>query len=534
MARKAITTACALLLVVAAGVVARRTATNGFSGIDFVQFSVTGQHVVAGGDPRVWSPEVRASILSSSWNAALAEAPDSRLVQALRFRQQRSWETYSSPFLYAVFGVLSRNSYRPADTGRSPSPAGRAPEPDDERAVAASSGLATTFSPGSGEKELSEHYERCLRLHQWLSAVAVVVGCVAFGLALRIPNAAMLCGAGLLPFFSPLRSDQNVGNVAQLQFGMLGVFVLLLSVRRHTKALAATPSSRRFVTTQRFAAAAWLGVCLAFKPTLLWVPLVWWGTLVGTEWRRSQTATSVVRRISAVVRDSLRTLLVPVAGCLTGGLLAVAFSAIWFPLNSWIEWVQAVMSLPDDIIRSDIGNCSPTYFAIHSLGWPTWLTVAVGPLLLFVTVRMISSAFGDRHRRSSDQDDIAGASQRQQADSLIETPECVAVMMALACQIQLLTSRLVWYHYLVLSSPALLVLLSLVIRNRRAADRAIAAVILVWSAAMLGIEPLTRLLQVRSTERAMTCFLANVLLALVILLSFGSLRESTATPECED
>jgi hypothetical protein len=235
-----------------------------------------------------------------------------------------------------------------------------------------------------------------------------------------------------------------------------------------------------------------------------------------------------------VVRDSLRTLLVPVAGCLTGGLLAVAFSAIWFPLNSWIEWVQAVMSLPDDIIRSDIGNCSPTYFAIHSLGWPTWLTVAVGPLLLFVTVRMISSAFGDRHRRSSDQDDIAGASQRQQADSLIETPECVAVMMALACQIQLLTSRLVWYHYLVLSSPALLVLLSLVIRNRRAADRAIAAVILVWSAAMLGIEPLTRLLQVRSTERAMTCFLANVLLALVILLSFGSLRESTATPECED
>jgi hypothetical protein len=265
------------------------------------------------------------------------------------------------------------------------------------------------------------------------------------------------------------------------------------------------------------------------------VPLVWWGTLVGTEWRRSQTATSVVRRISAVARDSLRTLVVPVAGCLTGGLLAVAFSAIWFPLHSWIEWVQAVLSLPDDIIRSDMGNCSPTYFAIHALGWPTWLTAAVGPLLLFVTVRMIASPFGDGHRRTSgDQQGTGGASLRQSTASLIETPECVAVMAALACQIQLLTSRLVWYHYLVLSSPALLVLLSLAIRNRPAADRAIAAVILVWSVAMLGIEPLTRLLQVRSTERALTCFLANVLLALVILLSFGSLRESNATPECED
>ena len=67
-----------------------------YIGIDFVQFHLTGRHVVRGGDPHVYSDKVRREILERGWEAATSEGTDSKLFHAVHFRHERTWETYSS------------------------------------------------------------------------------------------------------------------------------------------------------------------------------------------------------------------------------------------------------------------------------------------------------------------------------------------------------------------------------------------------------------------------------------------------------
>ena len=96
-----------LLMLNAAGFAWQRAQQPEYIGIDFVQFHFTGQHVVTGGDSHVYADDVRAEILDSAWQQVLTEGIESRCSYAVDFRHQRSWETYSSPFLYAVFGVMA-------------------------------------------------------------------------------------------------------------------------------------------------------------------------------------------------------------------------------------------------------------------------------------------------------------------------------------------------------------------------------------------------------------------------------------------
>jgi len=100
----------AVLMLIAAVWAFQRAQGPEFIGIDFVQFYVTGRHVVSGHDTRIYADDVRREILETAWQQAREDGTNSRLYRALDFRHQRSWESYSSPFLYAVFGVIAGGS----------------------------------------------------------------------------------------------------------------------------------------------------------------------------------------------------------------------------------------------------------------------------------------------------------------------------------------------------------------------------------------------------------------------------------------
>ena len=97
-------------------------------------------------------------------------------------------------------------------------------------------------------------------------------------------------------------------------------------------------------------------------------------------------------------------------------------------------------------------------------------------------------------------------------------PTEIARWLAMGCQIHLLTSHLVWYHYFVLSLPAILVLLKSVVSSTSAIrHRVILSLVLLWCLVLLGIEPLDGLLSSPPEEHFLRCLFANTfLLALLV------------------
>ena len=267
-----------LVLLSAAVFAFHRAQVPEYIGIDFVQFHVTGQHVVNGGDANVYSDDVRAEILESAWRQARAEGSSGKFFHAVNFRHERSWETYSSPFLYAVFGAMGSKDWRQyAETT--------------ESQAAPSSGLRPPYPPNSGEKGKSEAYEVEINWYWVVCLGATRVGCMTFGWVLRIPCSTMLFGSVVLVWFSPLRIDMNVANVNQIQFGMVGVLAAILGgewkglgwtrwrSKRESADLEAHHAERDGDMGRELVAGIWLGLCLAFKPSLLWCGVMWAGSM---------------------------------------------------------------------------------------------------------------------------------------------------------------------------------------------------------------------------------------------------------------
>lgn len=199
-----------------------------------------------------------------------------------------------------------------------------------------------------------------------------------------------------------------MANVNQIQLGMIGVFAVVLCggprPRRRsipTYDVMGTQTRRRSdgATVRHLLAGLWLGLCLAFKQSLLWVALMWVGDLVSqvAKGRRDAVTHSEVNvtgtgQVSERLGQSFyNELVMLVFGGLTGGILAVAFSLFWFPLSAWFDWIQAVRTMPDDIIQTSQGNFSPTNFAQHSVGLPSALLTLAGPLLALASAIGLSA-----------------------------------------------------------------------------------------------------------------------------------------------
>lgn len=467
------------ILVVAACFQWRRSAEPQCAGIDYVQFRLTGLHVAEHPGCDVYSSETRGEILSSAWQAA-ESVPDSRLFTAVSFRHSRSWETYSSPFLYSLFAL------------------GRWGESGERKAES---------------RGVADRYEMELRTWHAMSLLGSVVGLLGFGWVLRCSWFVCLLFAVVLLGFSPIRSDLVVANVNQIQLGMVGVFVGIAGLKWRGHERRANLVVQKPVNHQgepggggKFAFAwweyiegLWLGVCLAFKPSLIWVAVLWAVFLLNQRRRFNAADES-----SGGSRARFRPFMLYACGGVFGASVAVLFSLFYFSPVAWLDWVNAVRAMPDDIIQTSQGNFSPTYYASHSLGVPSFLLPFTGPALAVAVAFMLS-----RSARNQTDRDEPEASQ--------EVSECLPWIIA-GLQIHLLTSHLVWFHYFVLSLPALLWCVWLGIRSASRVERFLFFAIAAWCFVLLGFRPLDALIASKHEEHFVRCFLANVLLLVIVVI----------------
>lgn len=211
--------------------------------------------------------------------------------------------------------------------------------------------------------------------------------------------------------------------------------------------------------------------------------------------------------------DIAKPLIGATIGGAVGGFIAIAFSSIWFPPYSWIEWVQAVRLLPGDIIQTEQGNFSPTYYA-RSCGIPGWLTSIAGPELAGAVMFVMK----DQKRNRRD-----GTSQETRSTN-------VAMWLAIGCQIHLLTSNLVWYQYCVLSLPAVLVVLREVVCALSPRDAIFPGGILLWCMVLLGMQPVDDVVASPSVEHMWRCTIANTIL-LILIVAISTTGEKVTSSE---
>lgn len=220
--------------------------------IDYYQFWVVGRAVGAHETQDVYSQAERERLGSVSYQAALVDAaaktppgagapvPTKRLQAA---RQRQVLETYSTPWLYTLFGLFS-----------------------------------------------SADYDASQRDFQLASLLGYVLAVVLLARLLALSaTATLLWIAALLQLFNPFVDDLISGNVNRLQLLALAVF-LFLGVRGRFRGRHAL-------------AGALLGATLAFKPNLgaaAFVLLLGW-TIAGEHRRVLATAGGIVAGGTAAV-----------------------------------------------------------------------------------------------------------------------------------------------------------------------------------------------------------------------------------------
>ncbi|MCA9064248.1 MAG: hypothetical protein KDA96_14360 [Planctomycetaceae bacterium] len=430
---------CTLILVAGSTLACRRSCEFENIGIDLIQFHQAARHVRSGGNADLYEDSVRQQILSKAWEDA-RQSPNTRFFHAVNFRHQRSLELYSSPFLYTVFSLMA-----------------------------------------------AMPYENAIKMHHVISLIGTILGCLGFGLCCGIPRTSLIIAAGAMLAFSPLIIDLNVANVNQIQFGMLGVLLLIRYTGRLHQETGKEASSKKgtFSTKLReFLCGLWFALCLCFKPSLLWCAAL---VIVDAVHRRDRTRL----RFAA-------------AGGVTGGALAFSSSLLFFESQHWLRWLRAVSSLPDEIIKTSQGNFSPTYFAVNSLQWPPAVTTVTGPLLC----ASVATAFWIRARR------------QQAADCTRDSARAIsdARLLVVGVMTYLLTARLVWFHYLVLSIPAILYLIGHIFRTPDRTEQIILSLIVVWTTLLIGLQPPDFWIGSTQEEHMLRCFLANTILLSMVLL----------------
>jgi hypothetical protein len=250
----------------------------------------------------------------------------------------------------------------------------------------------------------------------------------AVGLAAR---ERVLVLAFIMFAFEPVAADLRVGNVGQLHLGMLALYVWLSAGRG---------------TARQVVAGAVLGAATAFKPSLAAVgPLLLASWAFDRHWRRMAAQGS---------------------GLVAGGIGAVLVSAAVFgSLGAWSDWLTAVRTMPPMAI--EVGNVSAVALAERSWG------IRLGPLLTIVSALAVVSALGMRRRLAPPSPNRA-------------LPLDLTVVAA-GCLVFLISSPLVWLHYLILALPAALLLLGAGPRRQWLSVAGLAAVAITPAGELLGV-----------------------------------------------
>ncbi len=475
-----------------------------YAGIDFVQFRWTAISIMEHPQLRIYSDEGRNQILESAWDSAQKDR-SSRFFDAVQFRQKRSWETFSSPLLYSVFtAVLPRVGTNGVKEKSSIA---------DQAAV---QDIKSDWIYGSATYDIE------LGIYRAVCLASCILGIVCFGLSFRNLWFTCIVASCVMFWFSPLRIDLKVANVNQLQLGMLGILVLTVNrcklshgkfegsigcLRAKLTDLVyrtdVTPTGS-ICTSQQCSlrvkcliTGVWLSLCMAFKPNLVFV---------AGFYSLSFALNALTSQIGLPRRPRAYTLVFFGVGLLIGSLLSLAIASYWFSPIAWVDWIEAVLSMPNDIINTNHGNYSATFFAEHSLSLPKW-SLKVGGISLVIATAWILA----RSRQG----------------------DCQVTWMIAGLQIHLLISELVWFHYFVLSLPAFLRVMTMAYFTDDKTQKLFFVTIGLWALLLLGIEPIDRLLRSSHEELLLRCWFANFLLLVTVVSGPSGASAASHFSRCE-
>jgi hypothetical protein len=335
------------------------------AGVDFYQFWAVAQTVAKSSAVKIYSEDARAQIGRAFYERAHSQAGSDRERAAADYR--RVLETYSSPFLYSFFRLFSLRTY-----------------------------------------------ETSFRIYLLVCLICSAVSILALCNSFRYPFlTSLLAIAVFMEWFEPLLSDIRVGNVNQLQLGMLGLYVWL--------------QSRDELRQRHLIGGIVLGLGIMFKLNLAFV--------VG------------MLSLAWLINGRFRKLLEQYLGIGLASLTAFAVSSIYFrSATVWVDWLASLKSLPDSITTIRMGNCSLNRLIADVAG------LELGTYICMVLVALTAAFLwaGRRNRQPSAQAENLDTPRAFEEDSL---------MVGIGCLIYLIAARLVWLHYMILVVPVVLFLL---------------------------------------------------------------------------
>jgi hypothetical protein len=390
------------------------------AGVDFYQFWAVAQTVARSSGVKIYSEDARVQIGRAFYERAHSQASSDRERAAANYR--RVLETYSSPFLYSFFRLFSLGSY-----------------------------------------------ETSFRIYLLVCLICSSVGILALCSSFRYPFlTSLLAIAVFMEWFEPLLSDIRVGNVNQLQLGLLGLYVWL--------------QSRAELPRRHLIGGIVLGLGIMFKPNLAFV--------VG------------MLSLAWLINGRFRKLLEQYLGIGLASLTAVAVSSIYFrSATVWVDWLASLKSLPDSITAVRMGNYSLNRLIADVAG------LEVGTYICMVLVALTAAFLwaGKRNGQPSAQAENLDSARAFEEDSL---------MVGIGCLIYLIAARLVWLHYMILVIPMALFLL----RPREEAflettSRSVTYLLAALATLLIGINPLASILR--------EPFVLVILLCIGLIMLFG-------------
>jgi hypothetical protein len=266
--------------------------------------------------------------------------------------------------------------------------------------------LYSAFRPIAGLR-----YDDAHLVFRILSLTALTVAVLALALLLGHSAAVGLLMLALLNVaFRPLKTDVQVGNINEVQLAVVAAY-LWLSSRRDTDRLQAV-------------AGALLGALVMFKPNLVAVLPV-----LGMTW---------------LVKGRRRKLVLQAVGVAAGVLVSLAVTAAVFgSLEPWREWFEFMRAFPPAKIPLRYGNVglARLVYETMDLHLTPWLAI------LFIVVALACVWMGRARGPVAAADDPRRAAAED------------AAALGAGCFVYLLSSPLVWIHYLLLALPAALLLL---------------------------------------------------------------------------
>jgi hypothetical protein len=327
----------------------------------------------------------------------------------------------------------------------------------------------TAFRPLSGRS-----YEDDYRAFRLLSLAALALGLLAIA---RLAGLDVTTAALLLAFvaysFQPLKSEIRVGNVNQLQLGLIALYLWLSSGGRRGR--------------RQLCAGALLALMVAFKPNLLPLP-----PLLAAGW---------------FLRGRRRKLALQAMGFLAGGALAALLPLLTFgTLAVWPDWLTYLSALPPEKIPLRFGNMGLARLLLEATGLDLAVPLALAALAAVLACLWRGARRGAGEPRAGRVEDMA--------------------LVGAGCLVYLVASPMVWLHYILLALPAAIVLL----RPQGADDSA------TWPAALavvalvgLAVDPATQAFGLRGLHlQAVT---TSVALLLLFVLLCRDMARWTLPPE---